>query len=92
MKLTSEYKRITEQFKDLQLKFRHFELVDGRKFDDVWDMKERDVVALARKVMAADKVLHEQQLGLAWRGPDEEVCTPVVHAVQTAVVHALQAQ
>ena len=31
------------------------------------------MVALAKKVMAADKVLHEQQLGLKWRGPDEEV-------------------
>ncbi len=27
MKLTDEYKRITEQFKDLQSKFRHFEQV-----------------------------------------------------------------
>lgn len=28
MKLTSEYKRITEQFKDLQTKFKHFEQSD----------------------------------------------------------------
>ncbi len=35
MKLTDEYKRITEQFKDLQGKFRHFEQVDTRKYAEV---------------------------------------------------------
>ena len=73
MKLTSEYKRVTEQFKDLQIKFKHFELSDTKKFNDVWQMKEAEGVELAKKVMAADKVLHEQQLGVAWRGPKQEV-------------------
>ena len=31
MKLTDEYKRITEQFKDLQSKFRHFEQVSVQR-------------------------------------------------------------
>jgi len=35
MRLTDEYKRITEQFKDLQGKFRHFELVDTKKYAEV---------------------------------------------------------
>eukprot|EP00983_Pelagomonas_calceolata_P114017 1160051-Pelagomonas_calceolata.AAC.2 len=34
MRLTDEYKRITEQFKDLQGKFRHFELVDTKKYTE----------------------------------------------------------
>jgi dynein regulatry complex protein 1 len=80
LKLTGEYKRITEQFKDLQLKFRHFELVDTKKYDDVRAMKEAEVVGLAKKVMAADKVLHEQQLGLTWRGPAEDVRTQPLRA------------
>jgi dynein regulatory complex protein 1 len=37
MRLTDEYKRITEQFKDLQGKFRHFELVDTKKYAEVRD-------------------------------------------------------
>lgn len=73
MKLTSEYKRITEQFKDLQLKFKHFELSDSKKYTEVWKMKEDQVVQLAKRVVAADQVLHEQQLGLAWQAPNEEV-------------------
>lgn len=31
MKLTEEYKRITEQFKDLQGKYRHFEAADVKR-------------------------------------------------------------
>ncbi len=34
-RLTDEYKRITEQFKDLQSKFRHFEAVDTKKYREV---------------------------------------------------------
>jgi dynein regulatry complex protein 1 len=73
MKLTAEYKRITEQFKDLQQKFKHFELSDSKKYAEVWKMKEGHVVGLARKLMEADKVLHEQQMGLSWRPPKDEV-------------------
>ena len=30
--LTEEYRRITKQYKELQLKFRHFDLADQEKF------------------------------------------------------------
>lgn len=73
MKLTSEYKRITEQFKDLQLKFKHFELSDSKKYVEVWKMKQDQVVDLAKRAVTADRVLHEQQLGLSWEPPAEEV-------------------
>ena len=38
--LTEEYKRITEQFKDLQAKFQHFEVADTKRYRDVWQMNE----------------------------------------------------
>eukprot|EP00959_Pyramimonas_sp_CCMP1952_P192178 4018529-Pyramimonas_sp.AAC.1 len=56
MKLTEEYKRITEQFKDLQAKFRHFEQADVTRYKEVWEMKEQAVADLVRKVLQADKV------------------------------------
>ena len=56
MKLTDEYKRITEQFKDLQSKFRHFELVDTKKYTEVWAMKESEVAATVKQLLQADKV------------------------------------
>lgn len=71
--LTDQYRRITDQFKDLQLKFKHFEISDVKKFEDVWSMKETDVRDLLKCVLVADKVIQEQQLGLMWFPPQEEL-------------------
>merc|ERR1712232_1413118 len=70
--LTEEYKRLTRQFKDLQEKFHHFEQADEKKFREVWEMNEQEVVALQKKVLQADRLLHEQQLGHEWLQPKEE--------------------
>eukprot|EP00397_Hematodinium_sp_SG-2012_P021688 GEMP01022425.1.p1 GENE.GEMP01022425.1~~GEMP01022425.1.p1 ORF type:complete len:682 (+),score=169.67 GEMP01022425.1:38-2083(+) len=70
--LTEEYKRITRQFKDLQYKYKHFEESDEKKFREVWEMNENEVRVLINKVLDADRVVHEQQLGLAWVPPRED--------------------
>merc|ERR1719504_171058 len=72
MELTEEYKRLTRQFKDLQEKFHHFEQADEKKFREVWEMNEGEVRGLINKVLEADKLLHEQQLGHEWLPPKEE--------------------
>ncbi|KND01052.1 uncharacterized protein SPPG_04144 [Spizellomyces punctatus DAOM BR117] len=66
MGLTDDYKRITEQFKELQKKFRHFQVADGKKFREVWQMNEEMAKELMRKLLQADQIIHEQQLGLPW--------------------------
>lgn len=71
--LTEEYKRVTEQFKDLQTKFLHFQKLDAQRYRDVWDMNEKNVTTLMQKVLKADKIIHEQQLGLEWAPPSDEV-------------------
>lgn len=71
--LTEDYLRITEQFRDLQRKFRHFQAVDQRQYEEVWDMSEETVHELARKLLDADRVIHEQQLGLGWVPPVDTV-------------------
>lgn len=70
--LTEEYKRLTRQFKDLQEKFQHFEQADEKKFREVWEMNEQEVRGLMTKVLEADRLLHEQQLGHEWLPPKEE--------------------
>jgi len=72
IELTDEYRRITEQFQDLQGKYRHFQMSDAKKFDEVWAMKEGQVKELLAHVLQADKIIHEQQLGLYWYPPNEE--------------------
>lgn len=73
MELTEEYKRLTRQFKDLQEKFQHFEQADEKKFREVWDMNRVEVQGLIDKVLLADRLLHEQQLGHEWAQPKEDV-------------------
>jgi dynein regulatry complex protein 1 len=71
--LTEEYRRLTEQFKELRRKFRHFELADQQKCDDVFALNRDTAVADVRKLLAADKIIAEQQLGLQWVPPDPSV-------------------
>uniref|UniRef100_A0A8C5SHU1 Dynein regulatory complex protein 1 n=1 Tax=Laticauda laticaudata TaxID=8630 RepID=A0A8C5SHU1_LATLA len=70
MTLTADYKRIVEQYKDLQRTMRHFATVDAEHFLDVWLMNEEEAKALIRKAFDADRVIHTQQLGLPWTEPD----------------------
>lgn len=71
--LTEEYKRVTEQFKDLQTKFLHFQRLDAQRYRDIWDMNEKQVTSLMQKVLKADKIVHEQHLGLEWAPPSAEI-------------------
>ncbi|KAI9002294.1 hypothetical protein BC832DRAFT_112391 [Gaertneriomyces semiglobifer] len=72
MGLTDDYKRITEQFKELQKKFRHFQLSDRQKFADVWKMNDEEAKELVGKLLQADHIISEQQVGLKWQPPEQE--------------------
>lgn len=71
--LTDDYKRVTDQFKDLQTKFLHFQRLDAQRYRDVWQMNEKTVTELMQKVLKADKIIHEQQLGMEWAPPSDEI-------------------
>ncbi|XP_067665435.1 dynein regulatory complex protein 1-like [Haliotis asinina] len=68
--LTEDYKRITEQFRDLQRKSKHFMATDEKKLADVWCMNEEECKTLVEAIMEGDRIIHEQQLGLEWKAPD----------------------
>ncbi len=70
--LSDDYKRVTDMFNDLELKSRHFLSVDLKKFHDIWKMNEEQAKEIAHKLLAADRIIHEQQLGLDWDCPDLE--------------------
>ncbi|CAM9946191.1 unnamed protein product, partial [Phaeothamnion confervicola] len=68
--LTEDYRRITRQYKDLQAKFRHFEVADNERHGQIWAMHREDVLTAARRVVQADEVIHAQLLGWSWTPPD----------------------
>jgi dynein regulatory complex protein 1 len=73
--LTEDYRSLTLKYKDLQAKFRHFEIADTTKYDEVWTMHEEEVKDLVDQLLKADKIITEQQLGFYWKAPD-------MHALQ----------
>lgn len=73
MDLTEEYKRVTEQYKDLQAKLKHFEAGDHKKYRDVWELNQNQARQIVEKLLQADKIVHEQQLNLLWKPPQEDV-------------------
>ncbi|KAM9316350.1 dynein regulatory complex protein 1 [Gastrophryne carolinensis] len=68
--LTDDFNRIVEQYKELQKKMRHFASVDAKKFHDIWVMNEEEMKQLVQRVLEADRIIQEQQLGLPWKAPD----------------------
>jgi hypothetical protein len=56
---------------ELQAKFRHFDKVDAAKFSELWHLQQAEAGELTRQLLAADRVVTEQQLGWKWKGPDD---------------------
>ncbi len=72
MELTDEYRRITEQYKDLQIKFKHFQEMDQKKYMEIWEMNQERIHAQVKRLLQADKVITEQQLGWNWFPPNRD--------------------
>jgi len=71
--LNEDFKRITDQFKGLQKKFRHFQICNKIQFKNIWKMKEEETHELMHKLLQADKVITEQQLGLEWKSENDDL-------------------
>ena len=68
--LTEDYRRLTRKYKDLQAKFRHFEISDTQKFEEVWGMHEEEAKDKVDQLLKADKIITEQQLNWTWKPPE----------------------
>ena len=86
----AEYRKNIEQYKELQKKFKHFQLVDARRFYDIWQMNEEKVRELAHNVSNADEIIHKHQFGLSWEPPPpvESPLTPLLTKMNRDVSQA----
>lgn len=82
--ITEEYKKNSQQFADLQKKYKLFQAADAKKFEEVWEMAEENVRELAKVVQQGDKCIYEHQLGLDWE-PEELPESPIKQQVVTQV-------
>ncbi|XP_007937099.1 dynein regulatory complex protein 1 [Orycteropus afer afer] len=68
--LTSDYKRLVIQFKELQSAMRHFALIDDEKFREIWLMNEEEAKDLIGRAFDVDRIICTHHLGLSWTAPD----------------------
>lgn len=68
--LTEAFRRVTEQYKDLQVKFQHFERADVEKRQQIWTMHEEECMSRVHRCLQGDRVVFEEVLGVAWATPD----------------------
>ena len=67
--LSKEYERVMTRYQDLQTKQRHFAKADASKLQEVWELNEEKALVMAKKVLVADKLIHEQILRVPWVCP-----------------------
>ncbi|KAM9486297.1 dynein regulatory complex protein 1 isoform 1-T1 [Clarias gariepinus] len=67
--LTTKYKRLIQQYKDIQERIRHFAEVDAKRYEEIWLMNEDEAKTLVSRAVDLDRVIHEQMLGLTWSPP-----------------------
>jgi len=82
--VVADYQRVTDQVADLQRKYRHFQEMDQRQFDEVFAMNAETNTEAARRVLACDRIIAEQQLGLQWVPPEQSVFDPPLSAAAIA--------
>ncbi|CAL8318052.1 unnamed protein product [Merluccius merluccius] len=66
---SDDYTRNMQQYRHMQKKMRHFAAFSAERLAAVWQMNEAEVRELAERVLDIDRLLYEQQLGLAWERP-----------------------
>lgn len=71
--MTKDYKRFTRDFLLLQAKYERFENSDKKRFNEIWSMNQNEVMALCEKIKDCDRVIHIQQLGIAWQPPSDPI-------------------
>lgn len=69
-KLTAEVMKMHRQIMDLEDKADIFSEINNKKYEKIWQMNQDEATSLLNKVLAIDRVLYEQQLGIDWEEPD----------------------
>lgn len=61
-----EYKRTLGNIQEIKRKAKHFLTADMEKFYELWIMNEERCKEMTQKLLDADRIVFEQQLGLTW--------------------------
>lgn len=74
-KLTEDVKKLSKNVIAIEEKADLMAKVNNNKFQQIWDMNKEKADKLFKKVLDIDKILHQQQLGLTWVPPQQQLLT-----------------
>ncbi|KAJ1522331.1 hypothetical protein ONE63_002626 [Megalurothrips usitatus] len=85
-RLHEEISRLHQNIGDIEKKANHFANTNDRRYHQVWNLRQDTANKLISKIMAIDRLIHEQQLGLEWVCPENVLLDKVdLPSYQTAV-------
>ncbi|XP_008212645.1 dynein regulatory complex protein 1 [Nasonia vitripennis] len=68
-KLSGQIVKAHTSITELEEKSIHFTRVNEKQYLDIWDMKSKNANELVKKILTADKIIHERTLGILWDSP-----------------------
>ncbi|XP_076232104.1 dynein regulatory complex protein 1 isoform X1 [Calliopsis andreniformis] len=72
-KVTNQILKTHKAILDLEDKSNHLANINDRKYMQIWDMNIETANKLVDKILAADRIIHEQLLGVEWQPPTEKL-------------------
>ncbi|XP_014602609.1 PREDICTED: dynein regulatory complex protein 1 [Polistes canadensis] len=73
--LTDQVLKAHKNILELEEKSQHFTNINEKKYFQIWDMNVKRANELVDKILATDRIIHEQALGLLWQPPEEKLLT-----------------
>ncbi|XP_076653716.1 dynein regulatory complex protein 1 [Halictus rubicundus] len=68
-KLTTDISKSQKAIRDLEEKSNNLAAINDKKYMQIWDLNIQTADELVDKILTADKIIHEQLLGLEWEPP-----------------------
>ncbi|XP_078045047.1 dynein regulatory complex protein 1 [Augochlora pura] len=68
-KLTTEIAKSQKAVEELEEKSNNIAAINDKKYMQIWDLNIQTADELVDKILAADKIIHEQLLGIEWEPP-----------------------
>ncbi|XP_050293707.1 LOW QUALITY PROTEIN: dynein regulatory complex protein 1 [Anthonomus grandis grandis] len=87
-KYSDNIRKLHKSILDVEAKADHFAHVNDEKFHMLWEMNKNRVLEVLEKILDTDKVLYEQQMGLDWDPPTNNIIDKkTLNSYKVAILH-----
>ncbi|XP_034182082.1 dynein regulatory complex protein 1 [Osmia lignaria lignaria] len=72
-KLTNQILKVHKAIQELEEKSDQLAIINDTKYMQIWDLNIETANQLVDKILSADRIIHEQLLGVEWQPPEEQL-------------------